>query len=160
MKGISSVIAVVLLLMITIALVGMAWVFFQNLWGTVSTNAGNAATNTGETLATSFSLGSAKMQTNATTGQTCYNKFCENLLYLYVTNTGTITITKEKFSVYIDGNLAREEYGQTGNLAPGTTATLKMSNITGRGDAATKMICTSAVKVMYGSAEQDITITC
>lgn len=150
MKGISAVIAVVLLLMITIALVGMAWVFFQNLWGTISTTAGEAAEGTSEAIASQFSIASASHTKS------------DNYATVYLTNTGSADIKLDRVNVFVNNKLTGKASGTfTGILSPGSTVSLKVNNKTINASADyNDAWCTNTTKVTYGSLEQVSTITC
>ena len=140
MKGISAVIAVILILMITVALAAMAYVWFTDVFETVTEGAGSAAEGTATTIATSFSIAGA---TNSTSGDT---------IEVYVTNTGSADMTIENFVLLV--NNKRIETDQSGTLTPGETVTL--SN-----DADTDTYnCGDTVKITYGSLQQVTTIAC
>ena len=144
MKGISAVIAVVLILMITVALAAMAYVWFTGVFENISESAGEAATKTGETIATSFSIASAVVANNSYAD-------------IYITNTGSSDIDQTAFNVFVAGKLATRKDGLTGNLQPSRTATLHVTNTTG---LYTDPFCGKTIKVTYGSLDQVATILC
>lgn len=63
-KGVSAVIAVILILMITVALAAMAYVWFTNIFQELTEGAGGAATQTATALGTSFTIDSAAYNSN------------------------------------------------------------------------------------------------
>ena len=58
-KGVSAVIAVILILMITVALAAMAYVWFTSVFQSLTEGAGGAAEQTATALGTSFTIDSA-----------------------------------------------------------------------------------------------------
>ena len=88
-KGISAVIAIVLILMITIALAAMAYVWFTTVFGEISEEAGESAGDVTESMQTRFSIEAAKYTTNDTVD-------------VSVRNTGTGTVDLTNVAVYID----------------------------------------------------------
>ncbi len=143
MKGISAVIAVILILMITVALAAMAYVWFTGVFETITTGAGQAATGTATTIATSFSIAGATNTTKI--GGT------NDPIEVYVTNTGSANITIENFVLLVDGE--REDITESGQLGPTETETLTSTVADG-------LTCGSVVKVRYGSLEHTTTILC
>jgi len=89
-KGISAVIAIVLILMITIALAAMAYVWFTTVFGEISEEAGESAGDVTESMQTRFSIEAAK-----------YN-LTNNTVDVSVRNTGTGTVDLTNVAVYID----------------------------------------------------------
>ena len=85
MKGISAIIAVILLLLITIAVVGFAFVFFSRITST----AGSAAENQTQQQLIQFSK-----QLNIDTF---------NSTSVVVRNTGTGNMDTSEIAVYVDG---------------------------------------------------------
>jgi flagellin-like protein len=149
MKGISAIIAVILILMITVALAAMAYVWFTDVFKTVTEGAGKAATGASETIATSFSIASAAMNQTGTINN-------DNALDVYVTNTGSTDITTDNFNVFVEGTKGIARIDQT-EIGPGKTATLTVDNTTTIDE---KMTCDASVKVTYGSLEQFTSIVC
>jgi len=141
MKGISAVIAVVLILMITVALAAMAYVWFTGVFETITGSAGQAATQTGQAIATQFSIASAGH--NGTTSGT-------GDLLLYITNTGAADMTIEDMNVFI--GITKQTINETGTLSPGNTQEFVIDNST--------IACDKQIKVTYGSLEEIDVILC
>ena len=106
MKGIEAIIAVILLLLITIAVVGFAFVFFSRITST----AGAAAENQ-----TSQQLIKSSKQINIDTF---------NSTGVSIRNTGTGTMDTTEIAVYIDGVARTCTWSGAGTaMAPGTVRT-------------------------------------
>ncbi len=149
MKGISAVIAVVLILMITVALSAMAYVWFTGVFDTITEGAGEAAEGTADIISTSFSV-QAGVMSGADT------------LILYLTNTGSSDIDLTRVNVFVDNLLATNTSDNTftGILVPGDIKTLKSSNTTGEGDAGGLMECDDTMRIVYGQLDQTTSIVC
>jgi len=109
MKGITPVIAIVLLLMITIALIGFAYVWFNRmalgLGGTIERQSNQTMTQMGEAITITSCDVSGKT--------------------VYVKNTGSSTLDPSQIDVYVEGALGVS--GCSGGAAPGDTATCSIS---------------------------------
>lgn len=140
MKGISAVIAVVLILMITVALAAMAYVWFTGVFETITTGAGESATKTGEIIATSYSIASAAENVDGD-------------LLIYVTNTGTSDIEISNMNIFISGQKVNVTTDVSGILSPGDTV-----EFTGGEDYTSS--CNNQTSVTYGSLKQMSTILC
>lgn len=138
MKGISAVIAVVLILMITVALAAMAYVWFTGVFETITTGAGEAAERTGQTIATSFDVVSAGVDSS-------------KILLVYITNTGSSDIWANRTNIFV-GVTGQDTSGETKILRPGETYEFSFSN---HGDS-----CNKQLKVTYGSLERYTQIQC
>ncbi|MDD5416705.1 MAG: hypothetical protein PHU12_01890 [Candidatus Aenigmarchaeota archaeon] len=141
MKGISAIIAVVLILMITVALAAMAYVWFTGVFKTISESAGESATKAGQDIATQFSIAGA---TNSSDGRN---------IDVYVTNTGSSDIEAKNFLLLVNG--VKRNHVATEILAPGETATLTNTTTVDK-----TYTCDNSVKITYGSLEQVTTIQC
>lgn len=117
MKGVSSIVAVVLILLITIALAGMAYIWFTSVFGAVTESAGETVERSTEQFATNFALESAS-----------YN--CQNSVQLSVRNVGTSNIDATAFAVYLSGTLATITGGNTGTVSVNQVRLLTASNST------------------------------
>ena len=142
MKGVSTVIAIVLILMITVALAALAYVWFLSVFQTISTSAGESIEQTGEQLGTQFTI-----QSSAYTGS--------NLVSVGVQNTGTQNLDLTKIAAYISNQQAFISSGNTGTLTPGLTTTLKVSNSTA--GYFTGYLCNKALKMTGPTGQQQIT---
>jgi flagellin-like protein len=105
MKGITPVIAIVLLLMITISMVGFAFIWFSRMM----------ETTTNQTTASTQQQMSQMSKTiridNAPAGGS-----------IDVRNTGSSSIAVSELSVYINNAAPTCNWGGTTTLAPGATA--------------------------------------
>lgn len=82
MKGITSIIAIIVLLLITVALAGATWMFLQGFFGTYTEK--------------SFVI--------TTGGAFCTNDGTNNKITVSITNTGTVTLKATDFSILrVDG---------------------------------------------------------
>ena len=146
MKGVSTVIAIVLILMITVALAALAYIWFVSVFQTISEGAGEGVEQATEQLGTSFGIETAKY-----TGS--------NQVTASLRNTGSQNIDLTKLATYINNEIAFIDSGNTGTLAPDGTATVKISNATRTGYFSGH-VCSKALKVTIPAGQQIITITC
>lgn len=108
-KGISAVIATIMLLMITVALIGVFWAFSNTLAESSTTAVGEAATATTERM----------LKQVAISGEKCGNTTpSNNIINFTVQNIGTKNITADELKVFVDD----EENTQTEELAAGLAA--------------------------------------
>ncbi len=110
MKGVSAVIAVILLLLITVAIIGFAFIWFGRIT--------SLATNSTEQQITQFYQAAAKKisidNINSTSG-------------VSIRNIGTAIIPVNEITVFLNGNLLSVYcYGNSSTgIAPGTVATCR-----------------------------------
>lgn len=138
-KGISTVIAVVLLLLIT---VGIVWTVYTWLTGTMTTvtgGTGEAIEKQTEMLTTDFMIVAA--------GYAGGNN-CE----VSISNTGTRDIDLSKIKVYVKGVEQSITNGNTGTLSPGNTATIEFQNSTA--------VCGEVVRVAYAGVIKEAVVEC
>ena len=131
--------------MITVALAAMAYVWFTGVFETITEGAGDAATGTATTIATSFSVASAAIDADSDA-------------LVYVTNTGSAEMVIANINVFINNTLGNTTSSISGDLTPGATVTLTVDNDSG--DAQGQVACNEPVKVTYSSLEQVTTIEC
>lgn len=143
-KGVSAVIAVIMMLMITVALAGMAYVWFTGVFTGVTTSVGNQTEQTTAALGTKFvietAVGSAATATVTTV----------------IRNTGTESLDLSALGAYVADVPATCTSGCSGTLAPGT----KSSSITIT--AAAVNTCNKALRMTggVGGYESSRTIIC
>src|SRR3989344_7559884 len=87
MKGITPVIAIILLLLITISMVGFAFVWFQRVAQTATDSADNA-------LDTQLSQQNQKVRIDSTSGTT-----------IYLRSTGSQSLPASSVALYVNGTL-------------------------------------------------------
>ncbi len=102
MKGVSEVIAIILILMITISLAGLAYMFMNTTMADVTSSAGSTVDTTTSSMLTSFKIESM------------------DVAKVYVRNTGQNAITS--LSVYV--NDAPAHINMTPSIAPGQIGTI------------------------------------
>jgi len=137
-KGVSTVIAVVLLLLIT---VGIVWTVYTWLTGTmteVTTGTGKAIERQTEILTTDFVIVAAG----------CTNTGCQ----VSISNTGTRNIDLTKIKVYVKGVERRITGGASGTLSPGETKAINFDGNT--------RFCGEVVRVAYAGIIKEATIEC
>jgi flagellin-like protein len=108
-KGITPVIAMIMLLLIVVALAGGFMIWMNRTWGTLAAS-GEQQTS----------------QATATTGKvlTIDNIDCATNGIVYVRNSGTQNVLESEVSLYVDDVLdgtAVPDFGATNELAPGMT---------------------------------------
>ncbi|MBI5347249.1 MAG: hypothetical protein HZB66_01420 [Candidatus Aenigmarchaeota archaeon] len=104
MKGITPVIATVLLLMITIALVGFAFTWFQGMWVSVSETTGTQIKAQQLSMMKTMTIDNVE----CTTGK------------IYIRNTGSVDIASSEISIYVGSALSNCGTGITPpTLTPG-----------------------------------------
>ena len=138
-KGISTVIAVVLLLLIT---VGIVWTVYTWLTGTmteVTTGTGQAIGGQVETLTTDFMIVAAGYEGS-------------NRAQVSISNTGTQNIDLSKIKVYVKGVEQTITAGNTGTLNPGNTAKITFQNST--------TVCDEVVRVAYAGVIKEAVVEC
>jgi len=90
MKGVSTVIAIILILMITVALAALAYTWFTGIFATLTASATTATTTATTAMATSFVIESAWNTTLAT-----------NNVNVAIRNVGTSGINMPKIIAYV-----------------------------------------------------------
>ena len=95
MKGVSEVIAIILILMIVIALAALAYTWFSGIFGTMTQTAGQNIQQTSQQMNAQFALESAKCSVLGCAGVDCVK--------VVIRNTGATTITMNKVTAYIAG---------------------------------------------------------
>ena len=90
MRGISEVIAIILILMITIALAAIAYAWFSGMFVGLTSNAGTSITSTSNAMLTDFSIENAKQTT--TNGNVTVD----------IRNVGIATINASQIATYIN----------------------------------------------------------
>ncbi len=139
-KGISSVIAVVLLLLIA---VGITWTVYTWLTGTMTTvteETGESIEKKTEIIGSDFVIAAAGYNTANSRGQ------------ISISNTGTNDIDLSKITIYLKGVSQSITSGNTGTLSPGSTATLEFTN--------TSKVCGEVVRVVYAGVIKEAVADC
>lgn len=98
MKGVSEVIAIILILMIVIALAALAYTWFSGIFTQLTGSAGQTIVSTTTTMGTQFSLEAAACAVGATPA-------CDvgDVISMSLRNTGQPVFDATKTSFYIDG---------------------------------------------------------
>jgi len=123
MKGISAVIAIVMILMITIALSAMAYIWFTEVFSGMAEEADESTQDVVKTTSSKFIIESAKGS------------------YIYVRNTGETNLTN--FSVYVDGRETYFENDFNDNLGSGESGKIILSPYSSYEDVSEVVITTS-----------------
>ena len=97
MKGISAIIAVVLILLITVALAAAGYMFFSTTFSSITQSAGQSISSTTGKFQASFQIESVY---NTTPGVTNFT----------IRNTGSTTLNASKMAVYIGDSLKTITY--------------------------------------------------
>lgn len=106
MKGLEAVIAVVLILLITVALAASAYVFFSGTFGTITQSAQTSIGSTVQQMQGGFIIEAVKNTTN-------------NVNFT-IRNTGQTTLDANKISVYVNDVLVTGTIsGASGTIEPG-----------------------------------------
>jgi flagellin-like protein len=113
MKGVSEVIAIILILMITISLAGLAYMFMSTTMSDVTSSAGSTVDTTTSSMLTSFTIES--MSSNV----------------LYVRNTGQTTLSSLK--VYVNDLEIASNITQA-SPAPGNVTPIALVGYIKQGD--------------------------
>jgi flagellin-like protein len=117
MKGVSEVIAIILILMIVIALAALAYTFFSDTMGQITGQASTSVTQTSDAMATSFMIEAAR---NSTIGATA-------VVNATLRNTGSQSVDLSKLTVYVNDAYVALTSGNTGTMASGATANIGMT---------------------------------
>ena len=148
-KGISAVIAIVLILMITVALAAAAYVWFSGVFETITEGVGDAATGVTEKISTDFTL-------EAAVGEDTNTDTVYDTLSVSMRNTGTQDIDLATVAFYIAGKNEAITDGNEGMLVAGAVKTLKITGLIASDDP-----CDKALKVTTGAGtEKSTTIEC
>ena len=153
MKGISEVLATVLIVVITVAIIGMYFGFARGLFGTV-TNAGN--TEVGGV--TSNLEKSVDIVAASCTNETYQH--CKNILRFSVKNTGTKDITSGELTAFVNETTIGDTFGTTDTDIRATnlsTAETKEFIYKGDVDHPTPVIYTLKIDAPAGYVTEDIT---
>ena len=150
MKGVSAVIAIVLILMITVALAAMSYVWFTNVFESLTESGTGAIEKTGQQLQASFSVESARY----TSGDN---------VSVSIRNTGSTILDVSAVAFYLNGLPAAsivQGSGPTGDLAEGefTTTAYVIENTTDIG-----AVCPGPTTLRATIAEgytQTVTVSC
>jgi flagellin-like protein len=113
MRGVSEVIAIILILMITISLAGLAYMFMSTTMADVTSSAGSTVDTTTSSMITSFTIESI------------------DIAKVYVRNTGQNTITS--LSVYINDAPADIRITPS-TISPGAVGTITIYDFIAEGD--------------------------
>lgn len=148
MKGVEAVIAIVLILMITVALAAMSYVWFTDVFKTLTDSGDSAIADTGDKLQASFTVESARY-TSA------------NNVSVSIRNTGNSDIELGKIAFYLKGIPAATVSAPTGTLGGGdfTTTAFVVSNITSGIGAVCPGPSTLTVTIAQGQ-QQSATVSC
>ncbi len=147
-KGISAVIAVIMLLMITVALIGMAYVWVSSAFSQVTETTGESLKKGTETMATRFVIVSAWNGTEST-----------REINISLQNTGEANIQLDQLSYLLKGidlgagNVYYESKTPDGVLEPGEKAKIYVS-------ANGIYSCNEVLTVKYGAIESSHEVTC
>ena len=141
MKGVSAIIAIVLLVMISVSLAGLAWVWFFGISNLLT----NSATNATEEATARMGM-QARLETARFYAPTYVNAT--------IRNTGTVDINLTRLGIFIDGFLTTTYTPNTGKIAPGEISTINITNAT--------PACTDKVlKITFPNGVEDYkTISC
>ncbi len=112
-KGISAIIATIILLMITVALVGLLWSFSSGLFGSISASAGSQANAAITRAGTEFTIINARNTTLTAINVT-------------VRNSGTQNIDLDTLAAFVDNSAASDT--ASGRLAPGSTSNFNVTS--------------------------------
>lgn len=108
MRGISTIIVAILLLMISVSLAGFGYMFFTTMFSTLTTEGE-------EVLSTTVERMLAQMKIESISGQS-----------IYVRNTGKINLTN--FNVYVENNLAAIDPTSDNYIDPGDIGNLTLTS--------------------------------
>lgn len=141
MKGISAVIAVILMLLITVGLAGMAWVWFGTVFGGLTSPIANETTRIGKELGTKFTINTAR-----------YVSQYGNIT-ITITNTGSQDIDTSKMVAVINSTSA--SFSPVAILPAGYPFDFYIINTPIMGN-----VCNQALELSIGTFSQTKTIAC
>ena len=140
MKGVSAIIAIVLLVMITISLAGLAWLWIFNL----STVLENTVTNTTRRATENMGM-QARIQVA--------RFYPIRWVNATILNTGTVDIDLSKLGIFIDDVLTINYVPNTSKIMPGGMETINITNTTAA--------CNKVLRITFPSGVDDYkTISC
>lgn len=141
MRGVSSIIAVILILMIVVSLVALTWTWFTRLFNNLASSASNATTTATTSLGIEANIEAAKF-------------YSPTFVNATIRNTGTIDIDLSKLGIFVDGSFCPLYAPNSGKISPGLTATVNITN-------ATAACSNKVLKITFESGFEDYTtITC
>ena len=132
MKGITPVIAIILLLLITISMVGFAFVWFQRVAQTATDSADNA-------LDTQLSQQNQKVRIDSTSGTT-----------IYLRSTGSQSLPASSVALYVNGTLVTSGNCPSASQASGATFSC----------ASSVQLCSGSSKVKVTTPGNTDEVTC
>ncbi len=143
MKGVSDIIAIILILLITISLAGLAYLWFTGIFEQISGGVGNQTEQQRLAMATKFSI------------ETAIGYDADNKVGIVVRNTGTVDLNMNNLATYVDNVLYTGREGLLiSTLSPQAYTQFNMTGVTGD-------ICSKPLKITAGTgAEDTLTITC
>ena len=116
MKGVSAIISIILLVMISVSLASLSWLWFfgitNNLQNSATILTQKATTNVGLEARIEIAQFYSPKWVNAT-----------------IRNTGTVNIDLSKLGVFVNGVLSTY-IPNTGTISPGSTVTVNITNAT------------------------------
>jgi len=149
MKGVSEVIAIILILMIVIALSALAYTWFSGIFASMTQSAGTAVTTTTSAMATQFRIESVRYGGTVGTGTN-----------VTIRNTGTQNINGSLVMVYIAGQVAPYQGISTGTSNIGQYGSAVIYNVS-NSTAYSGVACGSVLTVTIGTGLTDSrTIVC
>ena len=119
MKGLSAIISIILLVMISVSLAGLAWLWFFQISNLLKNTATNATETVTTKLGMQFRLEAAKF-------------YSPNYVNATIRNIGTVDINLATLGIFIDNSLhtTAAYIPNTGKIIPGETTTIKITNNT------------------------------
>jgi flagellin-like protein len=116
MKGISAIIATVLILLITVALAAAGYMFFSTTFSSITQTSGQSISSTTSKFQASFQIESVFNST-------------ANVINFTIRNTGSTTLNASKIAVYInDANKAVTSPSPLPTIAPDQVVTFGLSD--------------------------------
>jgi len=116
MKGISTILAMILIVIIVVALIGLTYTFAVGLFGTTTAGTTEEVEAVTERMQKSVSVVAARCSADTATANT-------NTTWFTVKNTGTRTIARAELSAYIaDESMVMTTDFPSGGLAKGVAA--------------------------------------
>lgn len=116
MRGISTIIAIILILMIVVALAALTWTWFNTIFASLTASAESAVEGTTTTMGTDFTIENAK--------------YLDSTVNATIRNTGTQNFNVSKSSAYIDGDYYSIDFDPGDILTPGDTSIIFHQNTT------------------------------
>lgn len=142
MKGISDIIAIILILLITVSLAALAYLWFTGILTDILGIAGNQTEQGAKTIGTKFAI-------DATVGYPIENK-----VGVVIRNTGTVNLDLQKLATYVNNMLYTGNQGLGDTLSPGAFTPFNITNVPGGG-------CGLPLKVTAETGATDtLSITC